>query len=28
MACEPDHKEITLFVTNADQTVITDGETV
>jgi len=28
MACDSDHKKITLFVTNADQTVITNGEMV
>jgi hypothetical protein len=25
MACDPDHKKVTLIVTNADQTVISSG---
>ena len=28
MACDPDHKKITLIVTNADQAVIANGGTV
>jgi hypothetical protein len=28
MACDPDHKKVTPIVTNADQTVITNGGTL